>query len=79
MLMVTLRPVAGRGSEPPEISTVTFLNRVNLWTFCVGVGVGLCAQGLELEVESPELLYPATSLITPLFLFIIDCFSNVFV
>ena len=26
------------GPKPPEILKVTFLNRVNLWSFCVGLG-----------------------------------------
>ena len=41
------RHVAGRGRgsggpDPSEILKVTFMNRVNLCTFCGGVGVGIC-------------------------------------
>ena len=62
---------------------MTFLNHVNLWTFCVGVGSSPgCGrweeeketgnrkkvQGPELEFGPPERLYPATGLLSALVL-----------
>ena len=43
----------GGGSGPPEIWTVTFVSRVNTWTFRVWWNEGEMVQGLELEVGTP--------------------------
>ena len=67
---------ASGGSDPLKLFKVTFLSRVNPWTLCRGRDMAFGGlpwgrrkkrlrkgrEGPELEIESPERLYPATGL-----------------